>query len=688
MPRPRHAALGIAHFDTRRTALEAIGIVLETGPAAVELFDRVGLRRASEVSGYRERLHFVVGDPASLLIVAFEEDSAAQVENRMRALKRALGAGTVITEARGAAEMADVWAVRAAGLGLAMSARLPVQAIPLTEDAAVPVEVLPEYIGRLESLLAEHGTEAVVYAHASAGCLHVRPFLDLGAPAGVAAIGPIARGAAALVREYGGTLSSEHGDGLARSSLAAEFYGAELYAAYVATKSAFDPNRLLNPGRVVEAPAPDENVRDVVGARGTAPLRDPTLTFATPGGRELGAAGTVDACNGQGVCLKRGTGTMCPSFMATREEKDSTRGRANALREALAGHLPLNGPEVATAMDLCLSCKACKAECPSSVDMAALKAAWLEGRWTARRPPLRTSLFARLPEFARRGAGAGAPLLNALAGRRARRAMGLDPDRPLPALARSPFRGSRDAGSETSVLLFIDTFARYFEPESAHAALHVLDAAGVRVSIGPDVCCGRTLISEGFLGAARDRARTLVDALAPHAEAGRAIVGLEPSCLLTLRDEIPRLLPDEQRSSMVARAARTFDEFVSGGGLDGASWSTVPAEALVHTHCHQRALSSAGAGPDALAVAGIVARDSGAGCCGLAGGWGYEAAHAGVSRAIAEDRLAPAVRALGADVLIVAAGFSCRHQIQHVTGRAAVHPAVALAERIRAPAPA
>jgi Fe-S oxidoreductase len=379
---------------------------------------------------------------------------------------------------------------------------------------------------------------------------------------------------------------------------------------------------------------------------------------------------------------------MCPSFMATREEKDSTRGRANALREALAGHLAPNGPEVIAAMDLCLSCKACKAECPSSVDMAALKAAWLEGRWAARRPPLRTTLFARLPELARRGAGTGAPLLNAFAGRRARRALGLDPDRPLPALARSPFRETRDDGAEASVLLFVDTFARYFEPEPAHAAIRVLDAAGVRVAIAPDVCCGRTLISEGFLDAARVRARALVDALAPHAEAGRAIVGLEPSCLLTLRDEIPRLLPDDPRSGVVARAARTFEEFVAGGGLGGALWSAVPAEALVHPHCHQRALSSAAAGLNALAVAGIVAHDSGAGCCGLAGGWGYEAAHAGVSRAIAEDRLAPAVRALGEDALVVASGFSCRHQIGHVTGRAAVHPAVALADRLRLPAQA
>ncbi|HLA64688.1 MAG TPA: FAD-linked oxidase C-terminal domain-containing protein, partial [Rhodothermales bacterium] len=521
-------------------------------------------------------------------------------------------------------------------------------------------------------------------AHASAGCLHVRPFLDTKQARDVGLLREIAEGSAALVREYGGTLASEHGDGLARSSLAPSFYGAPLYAAYVATKRAFDPQGLLNPGKVVEAPPLDHHLR-------LSPTEHPRphaapLAFRTADGRDLGLAGAVEACNGQAVCRQRGTGAMCPSFMATREEKDSTRGRADALREALAGHFLLRGPEVAEAMDLCLSCKACVSECPSSVDVAAMKAVWLHERWKGERPPLRTRLLAHLPTLARRGAGAMAPLLNRLA-RLGPAFFGLDSTRTLPALARRPFLDDAwPAPTDPDVVVFADTFARFFEPDVLHAARRVMEAAGVRAAVAPYACCGRTLISEGFLDAARTRARRVVDVLAPHAAAGRPIVGLEPSCLLTLRDEVPRLLSDDPRAALVARHARTFDEWALFGLERLGSLETPEAgspETFVHTHCHQRALVGAGAAVAALAAGGVAARESGAGCCGLAGGWGYEAGHAAVSRAIAEDRLAPAVRALAPEATVVAAGFSCRSQIAHTTGRTAVHPAIALAARLR-----
>jgi len=392
--RPPRAVLGVAHFPTRRAALEAVAPILGTDPSAVELFDRIALVRAREVEAYRSKLHFLEGDPGALLIVEYDGEHPHELSERLDALERILGPGETLSRCESPLQMRDVWDVRKVGLGLAMSARLPMQCLAFIEDAAVPVEHLPDYVARLEAVLEAHGTDAVMYAHASAGCLHVRPFLDTRREDEVRRMEAIASASAELVREYGGILSSEHGDGLARSWLAPGFYGKELYDAYVGVKRTFDPEGRFNPGRVVEAPPMTENLRN------SRPLQVLPVRTEMDWSASGGFARAVESCNGQGVCRKLGGGAMCPPFMVTREEQDSTRGRANALRLVLSGDLPasaMTGPELEEAMDLCVSCKACRAECPAAVDMAAMKSEWQAMLWRTRRPPLRTWMIAHQP---------------------------------------------------------------------------------------------------------------------------------------------------------------------------------------------------------------------------------------------------------------------------------------------------
>lgn len=691
--RPPHAALGVVHFETRASALEAVAGILETGPTAVELFDRIALARALDVAEYAPKLHFVQRGPhgelpGALLIVEYSGESLAACRDGLAGLRRHLGAGAVITDLEDETRMADVYAVRKVGLGLAMSARLPVQAAAIIEDAAVPVEHLPAYIRELEEVMAEWNVDAVAYAHASAGCLHVRPFLDLRQPREVEALEAVARGSARLARKYGGVIASEHGDGRARGALAEDFYTPALYAAYQATKRAFDPAGRLNPGKIVDVPPLTEALRMGPDYQ-TSPVAS-GLAFYDASGRDIGFNEAVEACNGSAVCRKVGAGTMCPPFMATREEKDSTRGRANALREALSGGLDsLTSPEVAEALDLCVSCKACQSECPASVDMAALKTVWQSKKWDEQSPPARTRLFAHLPVVAKRVAGPLAAVANRInrlpPARAALAALGIAKKRALPPFATRPF-SEREVPAPTGegprVALFADTFGRFQEPHIPRAALRVLQAAGARVEVPPYRCCGRTYLSKGFVPHATRLAHRLVETYAPLAEAGVAIVGLEPSCILTLRDEIPRLVQSDAARA-VAKAAVTFEEWCAthADRLSGLDWRSSPGDALVHGHCHQKALSTMSASAACLGAAGFGVSDTKAGCCGVAGSFGYEAEHYDVSIQIAEDRLAPAVRA-APDAVVVAAGTSCREQIEHTTGRRALHPAEALAERL------
>lgn len=693
--RPRKTALGVVHFKTLREALESVATILETGPSAVELFDGIAIEQTRKAKGYAHRLTFVEGEPGAVLITEYYGSGDSELTAKLEDLRTALeaaGQGYAIVPARTPLEIQNVWTVRKEGLGLIMGVEGDHKPMPFIEDASVPVEHLPDYVEGLFDVVA--GTKTVVYAHASAGTLHIRPFINTKDAAEVAKMRDIAQGSMELVRKYGGTVSSEHGDGLARSWLLEPLVGPELYRIYKDTKDIFDPHGRLNPGKVVDAPPMTKSLR--MGPHyATVPL-DVNMDFSDQGGFDR----AIELCNGNGACRKLDTGTMCPSFMVTREEEDSTRGRANALRNAMSGALPLEeltSERMYEVMDLCIQCKGCKTECPSNVDMAKIKSEWLGKYWDANGLPLRTRLFAKLPQITRRLSGIAARSANwvntrGAARRGLERMLGISTKRSLPAFAEEPFttwfKKQKWPVDGPPVVLFADTFNNYNHPETAQAAAEFLFRIGQGVRVAsPKVCCGRPQISKGLLNDARAQISAAIDELHGYASQGMPIVGLEPSCILTFRDEALALLPGDMRAREVADAALTFEEYMvrldAEGRLEDVRWSNAERDVLLHGHCHQKALI--GTGPSQLCLSlppnySVSVVDSG--CCGMAGAFGYEKEHYDISIAMAERKLAPAVRAASEDTIIAAAGTSCRTQILDTTARRALHPAEVLRDAL------
>jgi Fe-S oxidoreductase len=539
--------------------------------------------------------------------------------------------------------------------------------IPVIEDVSVPVEHLAEYVGAIEELVAAHGTTAAYYAHASAGCLHVRPLVNLKTVEGVSTMKELAYAAAELARRFGGVLSGEHGDGLQRSELNPTIFGPELYGAMREFKSLWDPRGQMNPGKKVGAPS-------------------------------------VEMCNGAAVCRKLKAGTMCPSYMATKDEKDTTRARANALRNALAGKTfdvtDFTSREVYETLDLCISCKACKTECPSSVDMAKIKTEWLAHYHEAHGTPLRSRVFGHIHALSKLAAPV-APVANlALRTPLAKpvmSAIGVHPDRRLPMFAARPFTsrwrayrkgsGARERQTRGDVVYFHDTFATYNYPQIAVATVRLLEAAGFNVIVEERrACCGRPMLSKGLVTEARKLAKRNLEVLAPYARRGVPIVGSEPSCILTLRDEYQDLLPNDPDVAALAGQTFMIDEFLAkldAAGELGIAWDGSPSpEVFFHGHCHQKALIGVGPSMAILKTAGCAAKESGAGCCGMAGSFGFETEHYDVSRQIGEERLFPAVASVPSETVVAVAGVSCRQQIDHFTDRTPVHIAEVLAGRI------
>jgi Fe-S oxidoreductase/FAD/FMN-containing dehydrogenase len=691
--KPKRTALGVAHFETRDDALRAVTTVLDTNPSAVELFDGVAIERTLDTPGYAERLTFIEGSPGAVLITEYSGDSREAVANRLDALDRAIAdasRGYSVVRVVEPEAVENVWSIRKEGLGLLMGVEGNYKPWAFIEDASVPVENLADYIDELSTFIDATDTRAAYYAHASAGCLHVRPFVNTRDEEEVRKMERIAKESLGLVKKYGGVVSSEHGDGIVRSWANPEILGEDLYELCRRTKEIFDPDRILNPGKVVDAPPMTDHLRMGPDYE-TRPFRT-DLDFSEDGD----FAGAVEKCNGNGACRKLRAGTMCPSFMATKKEEDSTRGRANALRSALAGDLSpeaMTGDDVAEVMDLCIQCKACKTECPSNVDMAKIKTEWQHHYWKERSMPLRARLFARQPDWARWVSGTPlASAVNWLGHQSVLRRMGetlfgVDADRSLPPFARQTFRQwfrsqSRFTASPSGprVVLFADSFNAYHTPRPLQAAAQFLHATGHQVEL-PETrpCCGRTLLSKGRIPAAQRRALRTVETLYPYADAGMPIVGLEPSCILTLRDEFLDLLPGEPRAETVAEAACTFGEYVAeraeAGAFEVVDWAGDTSEILLHGHCHQKALIGTDATERILSLPGHQVHAVDAGCCGMAGSFGYEAEHGAVSRQMAELRLAPAVRTAAPDTAIAATGFSCRSQVKDVTDRTARHPA-------------
>ncbi|MFI6531117.1 FAD-binding and (Fe-S)-binding domain-containing protein [Nonomuraea sp. NPDC050547] len=674
VPRPTTRAIAVGHFTGTLPAIAATHDALALDAASVELMDKAILDLSRQRVDYARLGDILEGDPEALLFVEFfGDDAAGKVEKLAKAWK-AGGHGYHTLRAVDKEQREAVLKVRKAGLGLLMASSVGSRRpLAFVEDTAVPPEALVPYVAEFEKILERHGMKAGFYGHCSVGCLHVRPFVDLRAPGEIAAMRAVAEEIADLAARHGGVNSSEHGDGLARSEFNEKLFGPAVYAAMREVKRLFDPGNLLNPGKIVDAAPMTEHLRDP--SRPEPPPLRTALAFAD------GMHAAADRCMNIGACRKEDTGVMCPSYMATREEEHSTRGRANALVKALSSPDPraaLGEERLHGILDLCLECKACTSECPLGVDMASLKSEALHQYHQTHGVPLRSRLFGAIRTLNRLGS-ATAPLSNLLAAP-LRGALGLARQRPLPRFQRDTLprwhaRRTPAPGRLGEVILLADSFTSFTEPAIGRAAVELLEKAGYTVRLAAEGCCGRSSLSKGLL----DRAKSMAEAMVERLSASDApIVGLEPSCLLTLKDEYAALLPGDPRVQAVAGRARLVPELlleaIDGGALplgDALSGRTI----LFHGHCHEKAVTGTAATRELLArIPGARVSELDAGCCGMAGSFGFEAEHYELSMKIGGLRLFPAVSATTEDTLVAATGVSCRQQIAHGTGRTARHP--------------
>ena len=686
VPLPKAKAVMTIQFGDLLESLAATPVILKHGPSAIEVMDGFILghtRQSAELDALRRG--FIDGEPGALLCVEFYGDREEDLPPRLDAVERELRQRKLGYRYHRELDLpgqARVWRLREAALGLSMAMKSDAKSLSFVEDTAVAPEKLHDYIARFLAIVKRHGTSAGVYAHASVGCLHVRPVVNMKTDAGVRLFESIATEVADLVLEFGGALSGEHGDGLVRSPFMRKMYGATLYDAFRTIKRTFDPHGIFNPGKIVDAPPLTENLR--YGAGYLTP--DPATHFDYS---EFGGfGGAVEMCSGLGVCRKKLSGTMCPSYMATLEETHSTRGRANVLRMAMSGRLGESGlgdQGVYETLDLCLECRACKTECPVGVDMARFKSEFLADHWARHGTALDARLLGSVRTVATWGSRL-APVSNWLADAAPvrylnERLLGIDRRRTLPRFERRTLaQRAPAADDQCEAVLFNDTFTNYYDPVIGTAALDVMAAAGIRAGLAQHGCCGRPQISKGLLGEAARLAARNTEALYPHAAAGRPIVFCEPSCLSAIREDCPALLRGEsrERAEAVAKAAVLFEEFAQTL-LPRLTLAQGPPNILLHGHCHQKSMGLVPPAKSLLSkIPGASVTELDSGCCGMAGSWGYARDHFEVSRAIGERVLFPAVRARTPGTVVAAAGTSCRHQIHDFTGADAVHPAVLL----------
>jgi FAD/FMN-containing dehydrogenase/Fe-S oxidoreductase len=675
LPLPKARMFAVGHFESVADAIAATDAALALEPAAVEMIDRTILGLSRSKHEYRALSETIEGDPGALLFVTVFADSPEEARARLERLD--WGAyRTIVAET--AAEQEALTKVRKAGLGLLMAAsegaRRP---LAFVEDTAVAPERLGDYVAAFREVLDRNGLTAGWYGHCSVGCLHIRPFVDLTEPGGIETMRAVAEEILDLVVKFDGVNSSEHGDGRARSEFNRRVFGDDLYEAFRRVKALFDPHGRFNPGVMVDAAPMTDDLRDPA-LPPPGPL-DTRLSF--PGGMFAAA----DRCQRIGACRKTGIGVMCPSYMATREEEHATRGRANALVKALSSPDPraaMGDERLHEILDLCLECKACKSECPLSVDMASLKAEFLGHYQDIHGVPLRSRLFGSIRTLNRLGS-ATAPVSNLAPRRLLERVAGIDHRRPLPRFARGTLirwdkRRAKRTGRE--LVFLADSFTTFTEPAIGRAAIELLEAAGWSVRLESGGCCGRSSISKGLLDRARGMAADMTERLAPYAERGVPIVGCEPSCLLTLREEHLSLQPGNPRAQAVASQAKLVEELlveaIDDGSLRLDPGSKVAGSRIVfHGHCHQKALAGTNATVELLRrVPGAEVVELDAGCCGMAGSFGFETEHYELSMQIGELRLFPALRREDAGTLVAATGVSCRQQIAHGVGREARHP--------------
>lgn len=685
-PLPQFKSVCVLHFEELLDAVGAVTSILPYRPSAVEILDKIVVDLSRENLTTKRHCHFIQGNPAAILIVEFYGESLADVMDRPTQMIKELqekGVGYAFPLFPQGPEYEDVWVVRKKGLGLMLGIKGKKKPLPFIEDAGIPTQHLREYIDRTLQICKKHHTEVAMYAHVSVGVIHVRPILDLRQQSDIERLEAIAEDTFKLVMEYGGSWSGEHGDGLVRSPFNERFFGKELYQAMIQVKRLFDPDNRMNPGKIVEAESMSNNLR--YGSHYKDKDMDSVFHYRS----EQSFQESVHMCTGVGECRKLLGGTMCPSFKATRDEEHTTRGRANALRMAMSGQLDekgLHSERLQETLSLCLSCKACKSECPSNVDMAKMKSDVMQWYYDANGASLRDKMIRDASSMARRFSGILSKPINYLQSsllfrKGLEKMAGFDSRRKLPAYVAEPFykwfdkNGGNQPKTGKKVALFADTYLNYHEPSIGKASVKLLNECGYEVVLANVGCCQRPKISHGFLREAKKEGLSTVEKLLSFIDQGLPVLVCEPSCASALNDDFPDILDEREMAAKLKDNVLMIDVFLARemekGNLN-VKFRSKSAGLQLHGHCHQKALYGTQSMKNTLEEPHSCTEIP-SGCCGMAGSFGYEKEHYSLSEKIGEEVLFPEVRKAPEESQLVASGFSCRHQIAHFTGKKAKH---------------
>ena len=694
---PKFKAVSIFHFDNIYKSMEASVEILRENPAAVEHIGHMIIQQARQSLGFSKNLTFLQGNPTDILVVETNAETKTEILSKLNTLEnriKKLNLSYAVTRLLKTSDQQKVWNMRQAGLGLMMNIPGDAKPLPFVEDTAVSPEKLPEYVKRFDEIVKSNGTEAGYYGHASVGCLHIRPVVNVKTKEGIDRMYQIANEVSDLVLEFGGAYSGEHGDGIVRGAWAKKLFGEKLIGHFREIKDTFDPLGIMNPGKIFDTPPMTENLR--YGQKYKTTTFEETFDWT----QENGFAGALEKCNGVGACRKVKAGAMCPSYQATLEEEHSTRGRANALRAAISGSLPFNefsSERMYKVLDLCLECKSCKSECPSNVDMAKIKYEFLHNYYLSHKVPLRSKMIANIHKINSLSAGIFSVVFNIIIRSQPVRLLldylvGLDKRRKTPRVVSQTFeswfksRTPNTTGSRGDIILFHDTFMNFNHPESGIGATKLLESLGFRVKILNRKCCGRPMISKGLLGDAKTNALTNVELLYKYVEKGVKIVGCESSCIMAIQDEYPDLLKGNQMAKEVSQNTFLIQQIISStadDGLQQIKWTKRKLDIMLHVHCHERALLGTEAAINTLNYpTGYEAKLIDAGCCGMAGSFGFEKEHYDMSMTIGEDRLFPAIRSAGQDVVVAVTGVSCKQQVEDGTNRKAKYFSEVLSEAL------
>ena len=689
---PNSKGLLVVEFDDIIKSMEASVLALDLNPSAVEHIGEIIISEARKSPEFSSGIEYLNNNPTDIIVVEFYGENELEVKDKISHLKKKLdisGLSLSSTEVINPIQQKKVWDMRKAGLGLVMKKPGEAKAIPFVEDTAVSPEKLPEYVKRFDEIVRQNGTTAGYYGHASVGCLHIRPLINLKEEKDIKRMVKISDEISDLVFEFGGAFSGEHGDGIVRGAWTKKMYGEKIYHAFQDLKKSFDPKNIMNPGKIIDTPPMDENLR--FGATYKTENTETFLSFE----KEGGFAQAIEMCNGQAACKKIGSGYMCPSFMATRNEVDSTRGRANALRAALSGKLPiqqLNSKKLFDVLDLCLECKTCRSECPSGVDMAKLKYEFLHQYYKNNKIPLRARLtgnIAILNKF-----GSYFPkifnLINSfyLFKLASDIFLKIDRRRNLPKLAPKTFdKIFKEVKSDKKIAVFFnDTFTNYNHPNVGISAVKILKALDYEVKLVDKKCCGRPLISKGLLESAKKNAKYNINSIYDYVKNGAIVVGAEPSCISALKDEYPDMFPNDERVKLISKNTYLLQEILVKEGKNkniNFKKDLKKRSIAVQVHCHEKTIIGENISIDSLKmIPNSEVEKIPSGCCGMAGAFGYEKEHFDLSKQIAEERLLPFIKGLKSNTQVAITGVSCRHQIDDLSEKDPKHILEIFAESI------